>query len=337
MADAILTALGKPESPMKAVFIGTLAPATSGWWHDLVNGGSKGSTFVMLRQGDRKRWDRWPVIQQANPLTRISPEFRRRLLAERDAAREDTRLKAQFLSYRLNLPTADESEVLLTVEDFDRTCARAVPAREGLPVWGFDLGGGRAWSAAVSIWPAGRCEALAVAPGIPSIDDQERRDRVPRGTYRDLVDAGTLRVAEGLRVPRPEDLVDAALNAWGEPAAAICDRFRAGDMADAAGGRFPVYPRVSRWSEAAADVRALRKIAADGPLAIADGSRGLIQASLAAARVKNDDQGSCRIAKAVHHARSRDDVAAALVLAAGVHVRSAAIPEPARPIHIPLD
>ena len=33
-------------------------------------------------------------------------------------ANDDLRLKARFLSYRLNVPTADESEVLLTVEDF---------------------------------------------------------------------------------------------------------------------------------------------------------------------------------------------------------------------------
>ena len=40
MFDAISTATGKPGSPLKALFIGTLAPAQSGWWHDLVNGGS---------------------------------------------------------------------------------------------------------------------------------------------------------------------------------------------------------------------------------------------------------------------------------------------------------
>ena len=34
MYDAITTALGKPNSPMRTVFIGTLAPSMSGWWHD---------------------------------------------------------------------------------------------------------------------------------------------------------------------------------------------------------------------------------------------------------------------------------------------------------------
>ena len=51
MHDAILTSLGKPNSPMRTVFIGTLAPAMSGWWHDLVNDGSGGTTYVQALQG----------------------------------------------------------------------------------------------------------------------------------------------------------------------------------------------------------------------------------------------------------------------------------------------
>ena len=38
--DAIETAKGKPGSPLTAVYIGTLAPAISGWWHDLIKRGS---------------------------------------------------------------------------------------------------------------------------------------------------------------------------------------------------------------------------------------------------------------------------------------------------------
>ena len=41
-----------------------------------------------------------------------------------------------------------------------------------------------------------------------------------------------------------------------------------------------------------ADIRALRKMAADGPLAVEEGSRSILQASLSVAQVKNDDQGS---------------------------------------------
>ena len=42
-------------------------------------------------------------------MTAISGDFRKRLLVERDAARLDSRLKARFLSFRLNRPSGDET------------------------------------------------------------------------------------------------------------------------------------------------------------------------------------------------------------------------------------
>ena len=160
------------------VYIGTLAPAVGGWWHDLIADGSHGSTYVQALQGDPDKWDQWGEIRRCNPLTAISADFRRKLLEERDAARRDSRLKARFLSFRLNVPIGDESTMLLTVADWERMAARPVPDREGRPIVGVDLGGGRAWSAAVAVWQNGRVEALACAPGIPGLDEQERRDRV---------------------------------------------------------------------------------------------------------------------------------------------------------------
>ena len=174
MFDAIVTALGKPNSPMRTIFIGTLAPSMSGWWHDLIADGSNGSTYVQGLQGDIEKWDTWAEIRRCNPLTAISGDFRKRLLIERDAARLDSRLKARFLSFRLNRPSGDESTVLLTVQDWERVKAREVPERDGRPIVGVDLGGGRAWSAAVAIWASGRVEARAVAPGIPLLEDQEK-------------------------------------------------------------------------------------------------------------------------------------------------------------------
>ena len=325
--DAIETAKGKPGSPLRVVYIGTLAPATGGWWHDLIADGSNGSTYVQALQGDPERWDQWPEIRRCNPLVAVSADFRRKLLEERDAARRDSRLKARFLSYRLNVPTGDESTMLLTVDDWERMAARPVPDREGRPIVGVDLGGGRAWSAAVAVWQNGRVEALACAPGIPGLDEQERRDRVPKGTYKALVTSGGLRIAEGLRVQPPSELWRAVRDTWGAPESLICDRFRLGELQDCVNGT-PVAPRVSRWSEAAFDIRSLRKLAADGPLTVAEPSRLLLAASLSVALVKNDDQGSMRLSKNGSNNTARDDVAAALVLVAGAYARAMETPHP---------
>ena len=327
--DAIMTAMGKPGSPLRALFIGTLAPAVSGWWHDLIDDGTRGSTYVQALRGDPERWDQWNEIRRVNPLTSISADFRRKLLEERDAARADSRLKARFLSYRLNVPSGDESTMLLTVDDWERVTARPVPEREGRAIVGVDLGGGRAWSAAVAVWRSGRVEAIAVAPGIPDLETQEKRDRVSWGTYRKLALSGALRIAKGLRVQPPAALVRAVREAWGAPEVVICDRFRLAELQDCVNGT-PIVPRVARWSEASEDIRALRKAAADGPLACVESSRPLLTASLAAAMVKNDDQGSVRLVKKGTHNTGRDDVAAALVLAAGALSRA---PKPRRRYH----
>ena len=103
MYDAIVTALGKPNSPMRTVFIGTLAPSMGGWWHDLIADGSNGSTYVQALQGKVEAWSTWAEIRRCNPLTAISGDFRKRLLVERDAARVDSRLKGKVGRRRVTL------------------------------------------------------------------------------------------------------------------------------------------------------------------------------------------------------------------------------------------
>ena len=171
LSDAVFSSQGKPNSTLRVILIGTIAPSTAGWWADLVAAGTNGSVYVMALQGDPERWDSWPEIRRCNPLTAISPTFKKKLLQERDAARKDTRLKGRYLSYRLNVPTGDESTMLLTTDDYKTMVQRPVPERVGKPLCAVDLGGSRAWSTAVSLWRSGLIECRAVAPGIPSLAD----------------------------------------------------------------------------------------------------------------------------------------------------------------------
>ena len=322
--DAIETAHGKPGTDLRVFYIGTLAPAMSGWWHTLVSSGSNGSTHVTALVGRRERWATWQEIRRCNPLMATFADSRARLLEERDKARRDSRHKSAFLSYRLNAPTPDEASVLLSVDEWVRVCRREVGDCAGRPIVGVDLGAGRAWSAIVALWPSGRIEARAVAPGIPSIEAQEKRDRVPTGTYAALVEAGTLIVDAGLRVQSVSRVVD-AIRPW-RPLYAVMDRFRLPMFLDER-PRFPVVPRVVRWSESTADIEALRRLALDGPLSCEPASRGLVAASLSVAMVSRDDANNCRLVKRGANNEARDDVAAALTLAAGALAR---VPERSR-------
>ena len=318
ISESILTARGKPESRMKILYVGTLAPALeSSFWPRMLEGGSGPSKFVMKIQGDSNKWDSWPEIRKANPLMSRFPESRQTLLEERNEARRDPRKKAAFLSYRLNSPSHDERSVLLSLDDWKRVLMRLPQSLKGRPVVGLDLGKGRAFSAACGIWPSGRTECVAVCGGIPSLADRERQDQQPPGAYARLVSDGRLFVDEGRRIPRPH-LLMSVVREW-SPLQIVCDRFQLDDLKDT-NPPCPIVPRVTRWSEATADIWAFRELAVDGDLNIGLSSRALLQHSISVTIVKNDEHGNCRIVKASKN-RNRDDVSVCLVLAAGARKR----------------
>ena len=295
-----------------------------GWWHQMIEAGSGRSTYVQDLRGDPARWDNWNEIRRCNPLVEVSATFRRKLLEERDAARRDSRLKARFMSYRLNLPSADEATMLadrrrLGADDGAPGAASRGPSvlrlrpgrqpglvcsRRGLAQWSHRGACCRARSARSR--PAGKAR-----PGAG-------RNLSPAG--------GNWGAAADRRNPRPETRRPASRVHWppgGVSEGILCDRFKLPELKDAVNGA-TITPRVTRWSEATEDIGALRRLAADGPLAIEERSRLVLAASLSAAMVKNDDQGSTRMVKRSTNNTARDDVAAALVLGAGALARSLA-------------
>ena len=322
MWDALRQSLGKRDG-QRLFLIGTRAPALDGsWWPSLLDGGSGPGTHVTVRSAPPDQpWDAWPTIRQANPLVMHSKSLRKTILRERDDARRSPELRPAFEAYRLNRQVDVYSDVLVTVEAWRRVEGRPVPPREGRPIVGIDLGATRSWSAAWALWANGRSECYAVCPGVPDLVERERQDAMPRGLYRRLADDGVLIVDEGLRVSRPTTLIDHLLEVGVVPAVIYCDRFMLGTLQDAVAGRWPIVPRVTRWSEATEDISAFRKLVHDGPLSITAECRSLAMVGFSQATVASDDQGSVRITKK-RHGRSRDDVAVAGVLASGALVRT---------------
>ena len=316
--DAVATAQGKPNSRLRVLLAGTRAPARpNSWWLRLLDKGSHDSVYVQQLKGELSKWDDWREVCRVNPLTAVSPEFRKKLLLERNEARRDDRLKARFLSFRMNLESMDESSMLLSVPEWSRVEGRALGPDSARPVVGADLGGSRSWSAATAVFPGGRVESFALTSGIPAILDQERRDSAPRGSYSRLVAEGSLLIDSDLHIPRASLLVAEILRRWPRLRFVVCDRFRLSDLLDAFGGRATVVPRVTRWSEAAADIRAVRQMALDGGLSVDPRARALMRIALAAAVVQHDTSGNSRLVKKGTNSCGRDDPAHAFVLACG--------------------
>ena len=183
---------------------------------------------------------------------------------------------------------------------------------------GLDLGGTRSWSASCAIWPSGRIESWALAPGSPLLSDQEKEDQVAEGTYLQLVQSGGLAVDEGQHVPSIERLL-ARIWAY-EPLAIICDNYRAPELYESVQGRVRIVERARSGGEATGNIQALRSLLLDSGAGICESSRDLLGAAFSQTNLVISNEGLVKVTK-LDQRRSRDDAAAALLLAAGEQAR----------------
>ena len=319
--DAVCTGLGKRT--MTIIAIGTLAPAPltgpASWWPATVAAGSGNATHVVLLQAAADRWESFDEVLRVNPVAAVNPHLRRALEREHQAALESDRAARTFAQYRLNIPGEKvDSQPLITSAEWERVCTKPIPEISGKPVIGLDLGGTRSWSAACSIWPSGRIESWAIAPGKPSLSDQEKEDQVAEGTYLELVRSGGLAVDEGQHVPSIERLLSRVWN-W-NPTAIICDNYRAPELYEVVSGRVRIIERARSGGEATGNIQALRSLLLDSNAAVTEPSRALLGAAWAQTNLVISAEGLVKVTK-IDARRSRDDAAASLLLAAGEQAR----------------
>ena len=323
MYDALSTSGGKNEQTF--ILIGTRAPGPAGgWWRNLVDDEPDPATYVQVHdapinaEGEVEHWSRWSTIRRASPLVDFNPYLLPKLVEERRKALKSDAARRRFITFRENRPQQSPAEVLLTVNCWRAVEARPVPEAEGRPVVALDCGSSRSWSAAAIAWRNGRLSAFVLAPGVPSLAEQEKVDAVKPGTYETLQEDGLLAIDEGRRVVRVEELVDRVLAF--RPTVIVCDRFRLPEVRDAVRGRARIEPRIVRWSEGTEDILATRRWAIDGNMSVVSQARKLYAMALSESAVESDDDGNLRSTK-LRGRRSRDDLARALTLAGGALAR----------------
>ena len=326
--NAITTALGKRK--MTVVAVGTLAPAPlkgpGSWWPSFIASGTGDGRLVSLLQADPDSWRDFQEVLRVNPVAAINPYLRRTLEREHKAAIQSERAARTFRQFRLNLPGDPvDSQPLVTGAEWERVTARPVPARAGRPTIGVDLGGTRSWSAAAAVWPSGRIECWAIAPGVPTLAEQEREDQVAEGSYSELVRSGGLAVDAGRAVPSIERLLS-PIWPW-EPAAVVADPYRSAELQGVVAGRVRIIERARGGGEATSNVQSLRALLLDSPAGVAEDSRELLGSAFEQTALTVDSAGLTKVSKA-RAKRSREDAAAALLLAAGEMAR--------RPVSVPL-
>ena len=316
--DALTTALGKRRTTVVAV--GTLAPAPltgpASWWPSFVLSGNSDGRHVSLLQADPEKWTDFDEVLRVNPVAAINPHLRRTLAREHAAALSSERAARPFRQYRLNIPGEPvDTQPLVTAAEWARVCARPVPACEGHPTIGVDLGGSRSWSAACAVWPSGRVESWALAPGVPSLSEQEREDQVSEGAYRgagpvgrsDLWTMGGLFQTSGCCC---------RVSGSGRRSVLVSDPYRSAELYQVVAGRVRIVERARGGGESTSNVQALRARLLDTAAGVTEASRDLLGAAFAQTSLVIDSSGITKVTKA-RAKRSRDDAAAALLLAAG--------------------
>ena len=318
MVAALQTAAGKqPHS--RFVALGT-RPADEGHWFSKMLAG--GADYAQCHAADPdappfqlRTWKR------ANPSLSIMPDLRDAIAREAKAARSDPAMLAAFRALRLNGGTSDTLQSTLldagTWADIEGAAER--PQGGAGACWGIDLGTSAAMSAVVCYWPTtGRLEALAAFPHEPSLAERGLRDGVGRlyaecWTRGELTQAGDNAVDVG-------QLLGAALDRFGAPAAIASDRWREAELRDAlkrAG--VPVARlelRGQGFRDGGEDVRDFRRAVAEGHVVPV---RSLLMVSaMGEARVVMDPAGNAKLSKGSEGGRrhrARDDAAAAAILA----------------------
>ena len=161
-------------------------------------------------------------------------------------------------------------------------------------------------------------ESWAIAPGIPTLADQERDDQVAEGTYTSLARSGGLSVDTSHAVP---DIALLLSRIWGwEPTVIVSDPYRTQELHQVVAGRLRIVERARGGGESTSNVQSLRSLLLDSNAGVTEASQPLLGAAFEQTSLTIDASGSTRVTKS-RSKRSRDDAVAALLLACGEAAR----------------
>ncbi|ROO30414.1 terminase [Salinisphaera orenii MK-B5] len=324
---ALLSGLGKRGG--RAVIISTSASddthSLSQWLDDPPPG-----TYVQEhRPAPGLPADDFDSIIEANPGAKAgigsSPQWLQ-AQAQRAIARGGSALASFRLYNRNERTSAENRDVLLTVDDWLAAETSELPPREGGAIVGVDLGGSASMSAAALYWPnTGRLEAVGAFPSNPSLADRGQRDGV-RDRYVEMKDRDELLVMGEKIVPAPQFLQ--AITDRLDTAPVTCfvaDRYRQSEFEEAlqaAGLRVPVVWRGMGFKDGGEDCERFRSAVFDGLVQVR--ASLLLRSAFADAVTLRDPANNMKLAKA--RSTGRIDAAAATILAVAEGRRRSARP-----------
>ena len=252
----------------------------------------------------------------------------------RDAAQRAAATPAAAAGFRtldLNLPGSPTAAMIVSLADYQRCVAAALPERRGECWIGLDCGGATAFTGAAVYFPeTGRCELYAGIGGIPDLLTRSRGDGVG-DLYPRMFDRGELWVYGQRETPIAEFVADLAARLDGVLVAGlVADEYRAKRLRDGLdavglsewGARLAIRP--VRWKQGTDDCVAFQTAVITGGVAFPETL--IMPAAIRDARLETDTMGNIRLAKVREHGRVDVLSASVLAVSAGERNRALALP-----------
>ena len=237
---------------------------------------------------------------------------------------------AGFRTLDLNLPGSPTAATVVSVADYLRCVAAALPERAGDCWVALDLGGASSFTAAAAYWPqTGRCELYAAIGDNPPLAERSRADGMGPDLYPRMAERGELWTYPGRETPTAAFMADLALRLDGATIGGlIADEYRAARLRDALdaagmpdwGARLAIRP--VRWKQATDDIVAFQTAIITSAVAFPETL--IMPAAIRDSRIEPDKQGNMRLDKSREHGRIDVLMAAILAVSAGERNR----PEP---------
>ena len=318
MVAALQTSLGKQESA-KLLFLGTRPASEDHFFQRALDGGADYSqTHCAGPDDDPMLPATW---EKANPSLPHLPALRKLYESESKQAAQDAAAMASFKALRLNMGVADIVEsILIGVPAWQAIECDILPAADGPPILGVDLGANASASGFAAYWKSGRLQGHMCFGDSPSLADRARADHAGE-TYLRMHEEGGIRLHPGC-VPDVSVMLAEAFELYGVPSLIVCDRWRQGEMADALrkiGATIPVLCRGQGFKDGAEDVRGFRAAVLSQKVYV---QRCLTwRVTMAGSRVETDAAGNAKLSKKSQ--KARDDLAAAAIIAVAEGYRQA--------------
>lgn len=180
--------------------------------------------------------------------------------------------QSSFRNLELNQRVSDVADTICTPDDWGKIETDDLPQRAGPMICGIDLGGARAFSACVAVWPeTGRMEGLLAIGGLPSLMDRGRSDGVDNRYVR-MHDEGLLHVFEGSELVEHDRFIALIETRLGAPDLCLADEYKRHEFGMAlrtAGASWAVQlRRMGNGPSGGEDVRSFMRMIVRGELSV---------------------------------------------------------------------